>query len=209
MKLIILLGAVLGYVIGSIPFALVIGKVFYKTDVRQFGSGNLGGTNAGRVLGAKAGLAVIILDAVKSLILMGLLSMIDAEMALYAGAFAAIGHCFPLFANFKGGKAVATVFGFLLGLVLFITGYSTWPIFVVPFVVFLFTLRITKYVSFSAMFALTIAVAVTLILKVNLEVTLLVLLLTLFVIYRHKENIQRLLAKSERKVKIFDKKKES
>ena len=97
----------------------MVGKVFYKTDVREHGSGNLGGSNAGRVLGKKAGLAVILLDAFKSVIAMTLVSLIDPSTIMYAGFAAAVGHCYPMFANFKGGKAVATIAGYVLGLIFF------------------------------------------------------------------------------------------
>ena len=81
----ILFAMVLGYLFGSIPWALVIGKVFYKTDVRNFGSGNLGGTNAGRVLGKKAGVTVIILDGLKAFFVVGLCVLFVPEAAVYAG----------------------------------------------------------------------------------------------------------------------------
>lgn len=72
----------LGYLLGSIPFALVIGKLFYKTDVRNFGSGNLGGTNAGRVLGKKAGISVIVCDVVKVVVAVGVVSCFDLEASI-------------------------------------------------------------------------------------------------------------------------------
>ena len=98
----ILISSLMGYLIGSIPFALVIGKVFYNTDIREHGSGNLGGTNAGRTLGAKAGIAVSILDVLKATIAMIITSLFCEEAVIYAGFFATFGHCFPIFANFKG-----------------------------------------------------------------------------------------------------------
>ena len=98
MKLILIL--VLGYLVGSVPFALVVGKVFYNTDVRQHGSGNLGGSNTGRVLGKKAGLATMAGDLLKVTFVMLIAKLLggnDTVMAL--GALAAgIGHCFPIFA---------------------------------------------------------------------------------------------------------------
>ena len=111
----------LSYLLGSIPWALVIGKVFYGKDIRLEGSGNLGGTNAGRVLGKKAGVSVIVLDALKGLIAMLIANMIAPETIIYAGLACCIGHCFPVFANFKGGKAVATSFGYLLGISTLVT----------------------------------------------------------------------------------------
>ncbi len=205
----ILIAILCGYLIGSIPFALVIGKVFYKTDVRNFGSHNLGGTNAGRVLGKKAGLSVIILDAIKSLVIIAIFQFFDKDAALYAGAFAAIGHCFPIFAGFNGGKAVATTFGFLLGVTLFIIPSSFIWLFLLPLIVFLILLRLTKYVSFSAMSALSLSAVLAYFVQSRLDISIMITVLDLFVIYRHHENIKRLLNGTERKVKLFDKKKMS
>ena len=112
---------ILGYLIGSIPFALVIGKVFYKTDVRQYGSGNLGGGNTGRVLGKKAGLATMALDLLKvSFVVLIAQRMAGTDLAVALGALAAgLGHCYPIYAGFRGGKAVASMYGFLFGLFAF------------------------------------------------------------------------------------------
>ena len=112
--LVTIIAIAVGYIVGSIPWALIIGKVFYKKDIREYGSGNLGGTNAGRVLGAKAGMAVIVLDALKALIYMIVLSFIAPYSIAYGGFACIVGHCFPVFANFRGGKGVATAFGYLL-----------------------------------------------------------------------------------------------
>ena len=92
-----------------------------KKDIRQFGSGNLGGTNTARVLGTPWGLLVIVLDASKALLAMYVTSFIDPNMIPYAGLMAAIGHCYPVFANFKGGKAVASCFGYMLGISILIS----------------------------------------------------------------------------------------
>ncbi len=133
---------VIGYLLGSIPFALVIGKVFYKTDVRNYGSGNLGGTNAGRVLGAKAGAAVIACDILKVVIAIAFSALISPSVSIWTGLAAAIGHCYPIFAHFKGGKAVATMFGFLLATSIF-TFHNAWDL-IVPLVVFLILLVLFK-----------------------------------------------------------------
>ena len=135
-----------GYFLGSIPFALVIGKVFFKKDIRNYGSGNLGGGNAGRVLGKKAGVSVMTLDILKvslAIFIAGCLK--DGEgIAVAAGLAAAIGHCFPIFARFKGGKAVATMYGFLFGMALF-GGFDLW-IFFLPLVSFLIILYLCKII---------------------------------------------------------------
>ena len=146
-----LLVALIGYLLGSVPFALVIGKVFYKTDVRTVGSKNLGGGNAGRVLGSKAGLAVMTLDILKVTLAVFIASCFrhGEPVMIVAGLAAAIGHCYPLFARFKGGKAVATMYGFLFGMIL-CGGYSVL-IFLVPLVAFMIVLWLSKIVSLSSM----------------------------------------------------------
>ena len=194
----ILLAIVVGYVFGSIPFALVIGKVFYKTDVREHGSGNLGGSNAGRVLGKKAGLTVILLDAFKSIIAMAVVSLIDPTTIMYAGFAAAVGHCYPMFANFKGGKAVATIAGYVLGLIFF--GYTPFYNALIPLAVFLIVLKLTKYVSLSSIIMLGLAAVMTL---VNSGITegLTLVVLWAFSTYRHRANIVRIKEGTENKVK--------
>ena len=152
MKYIVLIGLMIAsYLYGSIPFALVVGKVFYGVDVRQYGSKNLGGTNTGRVLGKKAGLAVIILDIFKCFVCVSITKLIGhfitlPNYAIYTSAISCvIGHCFPIFANFKGGKAVSVMFGYALG-------FGFW-VFAIVGIVFLSVLKITKYVSLSSIIA--------------------------------------------------------
>ena len=112
----VLAAMIIGYFLGSIPFALVIGKVFYKKDIRNYGSKNLGGGNAGRVLGKKAGLSVMTLDILKvtfAIFLTSLFKTMEVSM-IVAGLSAAAGHCFPVFANFKGGKQLQQCMDFYL-----------------------------------------------------------------------------------------------
>ena len=110
-------------------------SVFHK-DIRTEGSGNLGGTNAGRVLGKKVGITVIVLDALKAFFSMLLASYITKDAMIYAGLACCIGHCFPIFAQFKGGKAVATSFGFFLGIATFINHQYFYQFFL-PLLIFL------------------------------------------------------------------------
>lgn len=194
-----ILAILIGYLIGSVPFALVIGKVFYKVDIREMGSGNLGGTNAGRNLGAKAGVAVAVLDVLKATLAMTIVRFIAPDYIIYAGFFATLGHCFPVFANFRGGKAVSTAFGFLLGITIFLTQRPLIHL-LLPLGIFFLVLYLSKMVSFSAMIALTIATALLFITQNNLTISLTFLLITIIVIYRHKENINRIINKEERKI---------
>lgn len=110
-----------GYIVGSIPWALIVGKVFYGVDVRKHGSGNLGGTNVLRTLGKVPGISVMVLDALKALLFMAVLHLLKMDdIVPFAGLAVLIGHCFPVFANFKGGKAVASAVGYVLAVNLFV-----------------------------------------------------------------------------------------
>lgn len=196
----ILISSLMGYLIGSIPFALVIGKVFYNTDIREHGSGNLGGTNAGRTLGAKAGIAVSILDVLKATIAMVITSLFAKEAVIYAGFFATFGHCFPIFANFRGGKAVSTAFGFLLGINLFITHQPVVQ-FILPLVIFFVLLFFTKMVSLSAMLSLVSASIFLFTTQSNYTISVAFSIITIIVIWRHRENIERIKNGTENKIK--------
>lgn len=188
----------LGYLYGSIPFALVIGKVFYNTDVRESGSGNLGGTNAGRVLGKKAGISVIVLDALKAVIIFYLSSYLSLKFNLnpdikyIAGLACIFGHCYPIFAEFRGGKAVSTSLGYFL---------CIEPLYaVVAIVVFLLVLKISKYVSLSSISTALIVLCITPLLAVSITAKLCMLVAVILLVYRHKDNIKRIKNHTESKI---------
>ncbi len=188
----------LGYLYGSIPFALVIGKVFYNTDVRESGSGNLGGTNAGRVLGKKAGISVIVLDALKAVIIFYLSSYLSLKFNLnpdikyLAGLACIFGHCYPIFAEFRGGKAVSTSLGYFL---------CIEPLYaVVAIVVFLLVLKISKYVSLSSISTALIVLCITPFLAVSITAKLCMLIAVILLVYRHKDNIKRIKNHTESKI---------
>ena len=194
-----ILGIVIGYIVGSIPWALIIGKVFYKKDVREYGSGNLGGTNAGRVLGKKAVIAVIVLDALKAFFVMMAFNFISPSIIPFAGLSVSIGHCFPLFAQFKGGKGVACAAGYLLGLSVF--GFlDPFFGFIYPVLIFFLVLGLSKMVSLSSMIFLISATIISFLTSSNILVNICIALLTVFVIYRHIPNIKKIIAGKENKV---------
>ena len=189
----------IGYLLGSIPFALVIGKVFYHTDVRQYGSGNLGGTNTGRVLGAKAGAAVIACDILKVVAAIALSSLISPDVSIWTGLAAAIGHCYPIFAGFKGGKAVATMFGFLLATSIF-TFQNAWYL-IIPLAAFLLLLVLFKMVSLASMAAaLCSSIFISVMQMDQLQIIIASWLMTILVIYRHRSNIVKIKNGQENKV---------
>ncbi|MEG0329627.1 MAG: glycerol-3-phosphate 1-O-acyltransferase PlsY [Longicatena sp.] len=190
----------LGYFLGSIPFALVIGKVFYKTDVRNYGSGNLGGSNAGRVLGKEAGIAVIACDVLKVVLAVGIVSYFNREASIWAGFAACLGHCYPIFAHFHGGKAVATMFGFLLSTSIF-TFQSAWYV-VIPFIFFFISLYLGKMVSLASMIGAITSTIYIIYMQYNqsMEIIIASILLTILVIYRHRKNIAKIRNKTENKI---------
>ena len=190
------------YLIGSIPSALWIGKIFYKMDIRKHGSGNLGTTNTFRVLGKKPGIAVMLLDIFKgtAAVLLPLLAVFSDSTVhpLILGIIAVAGHMFPIFARFRGGKAVATSAGVILG--------YNFPLFLVLLVVFIVSLKTTKMVSLTSMIAATTAlIYVTVYWIVTGEFALFILIAFLagFIFYRHRENIQRIKNGTEPKIKGF------
>ncbi|MFE8694957.1 glycerol-3-phosphate 1-O-acyltransferase PlsY [Cytobacillus sp. FJAT-53684] len=184
---------VLAYLIGSIPSGLIVGKVFHGIDIREHGSGNLGGTNSFRTLGIKSGMAVTIADILKGTIAVLLPIIFCPDMhPLIAGVFAVIGHMYPIFAGFKGGKAVATSGGILLG--------YAFPMFLIMVLVFFVCLYITKYVSLASMLAAVVSVIYSLIVW-DIPLIIVCAILAFFVIYRHRANIQRIINKNEPKIK--------
>ena len=192
----IVLGATMAYLLGSIPSGLWIGRKFFQIDIRQHGSGNLGATNSFRILGKKAGSIVLLMDLLKGSISVFLLKQMDLHgvSPLIIALFAVIGHTYPLFANFKGGKAVATFAGVILAYqpVLFLIGLG----------IFILTLAISKMVSFTSMLTISIGVLLSLYFQ-DMVLTTIALLADIFIIYRHRTNIQRILNGTEPKVDIF------
>ncbi|MGG0413383.1 glycerol-3-phosphate 1-O-acyltransferase PlsY [Peribacillus simplex] len=182
----------LSYLIGSISFALVVGKLFYKTDIRGYSSGNLGATNTFRVLGKKAGLIVAIADLLKGTFACLLPQIFNSTVnPIICGLLAILGHVFPVFAGFKGGKAVATSTGVLL----FLTPLGT----LTGFVVFILTLILSKYVSLSSMLA-GIAIFIYSLIFEDKVIIALSLFISVLVIILHRQNIKRIIKGTENKI---------
>ncbi len=202
------------YLIGSIPSGLIIGKKFRNIDIRNHGSKNIGTTNAFRILGAKLGIIVFIMDVLKGgiPILIGRImfhnELIDNNFYYFImlyGVAAAIGHMFPIFAKFKGGKAVATGFGILL--------FYSPLIAVIGILSFIITVKISKYISLGSMIGALSSTASTYVIYfsfpavrdksliwVDIPLLTLITLLCLIVIIRHKSNIKRLINGTENKI---------
>jgi glycerol-3-phosphate acyltransferase PlsY len=194
------------YLIGSIPTAVWVSRYFFDIDIRDYGSGNAGATNTYRVLGPKWGTAVMIVDVLKGLIGTSLFVLLpdyfDEEWArtnfmIALGLAAVIGHIFPIWAGFRGGKGVATLFGMILAI---------QPLVAVCCVgVFLLVLYLTRFVSLSSILS-GIAFAVFILFIFDDEVTLYRIFsvaVALIVILTHQKNINRILNGTESKVTLL------
>ncbi|GAB6283538.1 MAG: glycerol-3-phosphate 1-O-acyltransferase PlsY [Ignavibacterium sp.] len=220
--LVLSLIVILSYLVGSIPNSIIVGKAVKGIDIRNFGSGNAGGTNVGRVLGWKYGILVILLDALKGIVAVVFVTRLfyldnmpfsnptpfdDFTLVqIIAGLAAVLGHIWTIFANFKGGKGIATALGMLLII-------STVDI-LVAFGVFVIVVALSKYISLGSISA-AVAVPITLYLREHLfnanisnYYTLFpfVVALSLLVIFTHRKNISKLLKGRENKISFSKKK---
>ncbi|MGX7419295.1 glycerol-3-phosphate 1-O-acyltransferase PlsY [Carnobacterium gallinarum] len=183
---------VIAYLLGSIPSGVWIGKLFYHKDIRNFGSGNSGTTNTYRVLGKKAGTVVLLMDILKGTLAASLPLFFHSDVnALAIGLGAIIGHTYPIFAQFKGGKAVATSAGALLA-------YNP-QFFVFCAILFVSLIYITRMVSLASIIAMLI-VAPTSWYYHDPILTIIACILMVFIIYRHRANITRIIDGTENKV---------
>lgn len=186
---------VLSYLIGCFSSAFIIGRVFLKIDIRGYGSGNSGATNALRVMGKKYGVITFLLDFLKGIIaaLMGLLILGELG-GLYAGLFVVIGHNWPFYLNFKGGKGVSTSIGVLAVL--------NFPVALISVIIGIVIAAISRFVSLGSISFFLIVPIITL-LRNGLErkeFFILTILMGIIGIYRHKSNIERIFNGSENKI---------
>lgn len=200
---------ILAYLIGSIPTAVWVSKYFFNIDIREHGSGNAGATNTFRILGSKAGSFVFFVDALKGYVAVDLAYFISKyqmdNMALtnfqvFLGIAAVLGHIFPIWAEFKGGKGIATLFGMILAIQPLVA--------VCLIVVFVFMLFLTRYVSLSS---ITASVAFPIMIffvfkEPEIMYRVFALATAIMVVLTHQKNINRLLAGNENKVPLFKKK---
>jgi len=204
------LSALIGaYLLGSIPSAVWIGQAFYKIDVREYGSGNAGATNTYRILGFKAGTAVMIIDILKGFSATNLAYFIGASVTgpqsstlfvnyqLALGIVAVMGHLFPIFAGFRGGKGIATLFGMIIavhfGAALVCIG------------VFIPVLLVTRYVSLSSILSgFTFPISMIFVFQSPIRAVILYgMCICILILVTHQKNIERLLRGQESKVDIF------
>lgn len=200
-------GIIISYLIGGIPFGYLI-AVVNGIDIRKQGSGNIGATNVGRVLGRKYGLIIFILDMLKGFVAVFLVPVLvgseimfpttsDNLLVILCGFCTILGHAFPVYLKFKGGKAVATSFGVFIWLV---------PISIaIAFGVWLLTVIVSRYVSLGSMIG-TLALVGVIVVVVdspfgdNIYLTALSVAVAILIIVRHTSNIKRIIAGTEKKV---------
>ena len=190
---------ILAYLLGSIPSGLWIGQIFFKINLREHGSGNTGTTNTFRILGKKAGMATFVIDFFKGTIatLLPLIFHVQGVSPLVFGLLAVIGHTFPVFAGFKGGKAVATSAGVIFGFAPLFCLYLA--------VVFFGTLYLGSMISLSSVTAALAAVLGVILFPLigfllpsyDLLFVVIILALASLIIIRHKDNINRIQNKTE------------
>ena len=193
---------ILSYLIGAFPSGLIIGKLFFKKDIRQYGSGNTGATNSFRVLGRPAGFIVTFLDIFKGFITVffplwfpvladGVISTFFTN-GLIVGLFAILGHVYPIYLKFNGGKAVATSAGVVLGV--------NPILLLILAIIFFSVLKIFKYVSLSSIIAAISCVIGSIIIH---DYNLLAVsgIVSIILIIRHKSNIVRIFKGEEPKIK--------
>ncbi|MBP7118316.1 MAG: glycerol-3-phosphate 1-O-acyltransferase PlsY [Candidatus Cloacimonetes bacterium] len=188
------------YFLGSIPVGWIVARLFFKTDIRSKGSGNIGATNALRQFGTAVGLIVLLLDMSKGIIAVLLAKSIygsGAMMVVICGLLAILGHVFPIWLKFKGGKGVATAAGVFIAL----TPISL----LIALLVFIVVVAITRYVSLGSIMAALSLLAVNVISifrqpHKDYALLILVVLIVAMIIYKHKENIARLIRGNENKI---------
>lgn len=190
-----LISILIAYFLGGIPTGFILGKALLRRDIREGGSGNIGTTNAFRTMGKKIGVLTFIGDCIKGFVAVKIGQALGGPdllpMAL-AMLFVVIGHCYSPFLNFSGGKGVATIAG--VGLAF------DWKFAVVMLTIFALVLIAFRMVSLASIVAISTVVVSMLIFEYPLEIRVSAILLSLLSIFRHRENIKRLLSGNERKI---------
>ncbi|WP_407495153.1 glycerol-3-phosphate 1-O-acyltransferase PlsY [Pseudooceanicola sp. MF1-13] len=188
----LIIWAVAGYLLGAIPFGVILSRLFGLGDLRKVGSGNIGATNVLRTGNKTAALLTLVLDGAKGAVAVLIARSLAGEDAVQiAGLAAFLGHCFPVWLRFKGGKGVATFLGLLLA--------YAWPLGLAACATWLATAVILRISSLSALVAAALAPVWAAMLGLSQSI-LMLLVLAILVFIRHRQNIQRLLAGTEPKI---------
>jgi len=189
-----ILGFVICYLIGSVPFGLILTRLTGAGDIRSIGSGNIGATNVLRTGRKGLALATLILDALKGAIPVWIAGRyFGPDMAVVAGLGTVLGHCFPIWLKFNGGKGVATAAGVIIVLTPLVALFS--------FLVFLVIVRVTNYVSLGSILAAIVTVPLAFFFD-QIQAAEFYILLAIIIVIKHQENIRRLIAGSESKTTL-------
>jgi len=183
----------LSYLLGSIPFGFVITKIFLNKDIRNIGSGNIGATNALRTGNKFVGYSTLVLDIVKAIVVVLYVKFNYTEFIFISSLSVFLGHVFPIWLKFKGGKGVATYLGILFSLNL-VYGFVFITIWIISFI-------LTKFSSLSSILA-SLSIPVYLLIFYNGNIMFFSIIFIL-IFYTHRENIKRLINKEENKTKIY------
>lgn len=203
----IILGVIISYLIGSIPTAYIWGKIFKGIDLRQFGSHNVGATNAFRVLGRGIGIAVLFIDITKGIIPVVIIGDYIISKNMYIsneiirvvlGIAGVCGHNWTVFLNFKGGKGVAVTFGVLMALAIKYPGLRL--IFGYVLGVWVVSFLILRMVSFASLLSSLALPVFMFLFKQRQELTIMSIILSIFIVFRHKSNIKRILTGKESRI---------
>lgn len=184
----------IGYLSGSVPYGLLLGKMSGLGDIRNAGSGNIGATNVLRLGGKKLGALTLILDALKGVVPVLLAKHIHMDYGIVAALGAFIGHLFPVWLRFKGGKGVAVALGVTLAL--------SWKIGIIVCLIWLATAMLSGYSSAAALMAFGISPIVAAVITGDYQLMTFMLLVSIVVWARHHENIKRLAAGTESKINL-------
>ena len=204
-----ILALVFAYLIGSVPTSVWLGEYYHGIDIREHGSGNAGATNTFRIFGKKLGITVLIIDILKGWIAVKLFYVLYESgqsvdelfnLKIRLGICALLGHVFPIYVGFKGGKGVATLLGIILAL--------NHEAALMSIGVFLIVFLITRYVSLSSILAGLFFPVVVMVISKTSQPAMVVfaLMISVAVVITHQKNIERLLSNKESRVKLFSKK---
>ena len=191
--------ALISYLIGSIPFAFILTKIFGYGDIRNIGSGNVGATNVLRTGKKSLAVTVLLLDIIKGFLPITFFCLfyendLKLDTIVFLGSFSIIGHIFPIWLKFKGGKGVATYLGFILGI-----DYSLGIFFILCWITIAL---VKKYSSLASILSLIFLPFLSIILSNNLNIFLILIFFSVLIIFKHISNIKRLLINSENKIKL-------
>ena len=190
----ILIIAVIGYLMGSIPFGFILTKIFLKKDIREIGSGNIGATNALRTGNKVIGFLTLFLDIIKAIFPILYVKFYYSEFIYITSLCTFLGHVFPVWLKFKGGKGVATYVGILFAINIYL-GF-------VFIIIWLVTFFLSKFSSLSSLTA-SIAIPIYLLFLTQFNQVIFFTIMFVLIFYTHRENIKRLINQEESKTKIY------